>query len=150
MIEINVMGTWNAVMAGAPQMIDGGQGGSIALISSMAGIKAQPFMVHYTTSKHAVTGMAKAFAAELGKHGIRVNSVHPGPVNTPMGGGEMVTALFAAMETNPTLASMTTPFLPEWSIEPEDVADALCWLVSDESRYVTGTALCVDQGMAQF
>ena len=57
---------------------DGGRGGSIILISSAAGIKMQPFMVHYTASKHAVTGMARAFAAELGRHSIRVNSVHPG------------------------------------------------------------------------
>ena len=62
-------------------IIDGGRGGSIILISSAAGIKMQPFMIHYTASKHAVTGMARAFAAELGKHTIRVNSVHPGPVN---------------------------------------------------------------------
>ena len=50
----------------------------------------QPFMIHYTASKHAVTGMARAFAAELGKHSIRVNSVHPGAVITPMGSGDMV------------------------------------------------------------
>jgi len=74
-------------MAGAQKIIDGGRGGSIILISSAAGIKMQPFMVHYTASKHAVTGMARAFAAELGKHSIRVNSVHPGPVNTAMGSG---------------------------------------------------------------
>lgn len=62
----------------------------------------------------------------------------------------MVAGLFAAMETNPALATMTTPFLPHWMIEPEDVAEAVCWLASDESRYVTGTQLCIDQGMAQF
>jgi len=55
-------------------------------------MKIQPFMVHYTTSKHAVTGMARALAAELGKDSIRVNSVHPGPVNTPMGSGELITS----------------------------------------------------------
>jgi NAD(P)-dependent dehydrogenase (short-subunit alcohol dehydrogenase family) len=107
-------------------------------------------MVHYTASKHAVTGMARAFAAELGKHDIRVNSVHPGPVNTPMGGGDMIAALFAAIETNPTLNNMGTPFLPQWAAEPEDVAAAVCWLASDESRFVTATRLSVDQGMAQF
>jgi NAD(P)-dependent dehydrogenase (short-subunit alcohol dehydrogenase family) len=149
-IEVNVMGTWNTVMAGAQRIIDGGRGGSIILISSYAGVKVQPYMVHYTASKHAVTGMARAFAAELGKHDIRVNSVHPGPVNTPMGGGEMIAALFAAIETNPTLNAMGTPFLPQWAAEPEDVAAAVCWLASDESRYVTATRLSVDQGMAQY
>ena len=76
------MGTWNTVMAGAQKIIDGGRGGSIILIGSAAGIKLQPFMIHYTASKHAVTGMTRAFAAEMGKHSIRVNSVHPGPVFT--------------------------------------------------------------------
>ncbi|MDT5247744.1 MAG: hypothetical protein QOJ28_378, partial [Mycobacterium sp.] len=76
-IDVNVTGTWNTVMAGAQKIIDGGRGGSIILISSYAGVKVQPYMVHYTASKHAATGMARAFAAELGKHDIRVNSVHP-------------------------------------------------------------------------
>jgi SDR family mycofactocin-dependent oxidoreductase len=149
-IDVNVTGTWNTVMAGAQKIIDGGRGGSIILISSYAGVKVQPYMVHYTASKHAVTGMARAFAAELGKHDIRVNSVHPGPVNTPMGGGDMIAALFAAIETNPTLNNMGTPFLTQWAAEPEDVAAAVCWLASDESRFVTATRLSVDQGMAQF
>ena len=78
-MDVNVTGTWNTVMAGAQKIIDGGRGGSIILISSAAGVKLQPFMIHYTASKHAVTGMARAFAAELGRHSIRVNSVHPGP-----------------------------------------------------------------------
>ncbi|PWQ88330.1 SDR family mycofactocin-dependent oxidoreductase, partial [Enterococcus faecium] len=82
-------------------------------------------MVHYTASKHAVTGMARAFAAELGKHSIRVNSVHPGPVLTDMGTGDMVAALGKAMETNPQLQNMMTPFLPTWAVEPEDIADAV-------------------------
>ena len=74
----------------------------------------QPFMIHYTASKHAVTGMARAFAAELGKHTIRVNSVHPGPVATDMGTGDMIGALQRAGETNPQLAHMGTPMMPPW------------------------------------
>src|ERR1700754_4701870 len=105
-MDINVTGTWNTVMAGAQKIIDGGQGGSIILISSAAGIKLQPFMIHYTASKHAVTGMAKAFAAELGKHSIRVNSVHPGPVNSAMGSGDMVAAIGHVMASNPLLENM--------------------------------------------
>ncbi len=149
-MEINVTGTWNTVMAGAEKIIEGGRGGSIILISSAAGMKLQPFMVHYTTSKHAVTGMARAFAAELGKHSIRVNSVHPGPVNTPMGSGDMVTAIGKAMETNPQLSNMLTPFLPSWVAEPEDIADAVCWLAGDESRNVTAAQIPVDQGSTQY
>jgi NAD(P)-dependent dehydrogenase (short-subunit alcohol dehydrogenase family) len=112
-MDTNVTGTWNTVMAGAQKIIDGGRGGSIILISSAAGIKMQPFMVHYTASKHAVTGMARAFAAELGRHSIRVNSVHPGAVNTLMGSGDMIGSLGRAIETYPQLAHTITPFLRE-------------------------------------
>ena len=149
-MDINVTGTWNTVMAGAQKIIDGGRGGSIILISSAAGVKMQPFMVHYTASKHAVTGMARAFAAELGRHGVRVNSVHPGAVNTLMGSGDMIGSLGRAMETYPQLAHMITPFLPTWAAEPEDIADAVCWLASDEAKNVTAAAISIDQGMTQY
>ncbi len=149
-MDINVTGTWNTVMTGADKTIAGGRGGSVILISSAAGIKLQPFMIHYTASKHAVTGRTRAFAAELGRHSIRVNSVHPGPVLTAMSTGDMVTALGAAMDTNPQLANMMTPFLPTWAVQPEDVADAVCWLASDESRYVTASAIPVDQGSTHY
>ena len=149
-MDINVTGTWNTVVAGAQHIIDGGRGGSIILISSAAGVKMQPFMVHYTASKHAVTGMARALAAELGKHSIRVNSVHPGPVNSAMGSGDMVSAITRVGETNPQLQHMVTPFLPSWIAEPEDIADAVCWLAGDESRLVTATAMSVDQGSTQY
>jgi len=149
-MDINVTGTWNTVMAGAPHIIAGKRGGSIILISSAAGIKMQPFMVHYTASKHAVTGMARASAAELGKHAIRVNSVHPGPVNTDMGTGDMVSALGQAMETNPQLSQMLTPFLPTWVAEPEDIAGTVCWLASADSHLVTAAAIPVDQGCTQY
>jgi SDR family mycofactocin-dependent oxidoreductase len=149
-MDINVTGTWNTVMAGAQKIIDGGRGGSIILISSAAGIKMQPFMVHYTASKHAITGMARGFAAELGRHSIRVNSVHPGAVNTPMGSGDMIGALGRAIETYPQLAHMITPFLNTWAAEPDDIADAVCWLASDESKNVTAAAISIDQGMTQY
>ena len=149
-MDINTTGTWNTVMAGAQHIIDGGRGGSVILISSAAGVKLQPFMIHYTTSKHAVTGMARAFAAELGKHAIRVNSVHPGAVNSDMGSGDMIGAIGRTMESNPQLAHMITPFLPTWMAEPEDIADAVLWLASDESKLVTATAMSIDQGATQY
>lgn len=149
-MDVNVTGTWNTVMAGADKIIEGGRGGSIILISSAAGIKLQPFMIHYTASKHAVTGMARAFAAELGKHAIRVNSVHPGPVNSAMGSGDMITALSTAMESNPQLQNMMTPFLPTWMVEPEDIADTVCWLACDESKYITASAISIDQGSTHY
>jgi SDR family mycofactocin-dependent oxidoreductase len=149
-MEVNVTGTWNTVMAGAKHIIDGGRGGSVILISSLAGVKLQPFMIHYTASKHAVTGMARGFAAELGKHSIRVNSVHPGAVNSDMGSGDMIGAIGTTMETNPQLANMVTPFLPVWMAEPEDIADAVLWLATDESKLVTATAMSIDQGASQY
>jgi SDR family mycofactocin-dependent oxidoreductase len=149
-MDINVTGTWNTVMAGAQKIIDAGRGGSIILIGSAAGIKMQPFMVHYTASKHAIVGMARAFAAELGKHSIRVNSVHPGAVNTLMGSGDMIGSLGRAIETYPQLAQMITPFLNNWAAEPEDIADAVCWLASEEAKNVTAAAISIDQGMTQY
>jgi SDR family mycofactocin-dependent oxidoreductase len=151
-IDVNVTGTWNTVMAGAQRIIEGGSGGSIVLIGSAAGIKLQPFMIHYTASKHAVTGMARAFAAELGKHSIRVNSVHPGPVFTPMGSEEMVAAISRAAEAdgNQNLMNMLTPFLPSWVAQPEDIAAAVCWLASDDSKLVTAQEISVDQGSTRY
>ncbi|BBZ61631.1 mycofactocin-coupled SDR family oxidoreductase [Mycolicibacterium monacense] len=147
--DVNITGTWNTVMAGAQHIVDGDRGGSIILISSAAGLKMQPFMVHYTASKHAVTGMARAFAAELGKHRIRVNSVHPGAVATPMGTGDMVEGLMRADAANPGLMNMVTPFIQDIA-QPEDIADAVAWLASDESRFVTAAAIAVDCGSTQF
>jgi SDR family mycofactocin-dependent oxidoreductase len=149
-IDTNVTGVWNTVMAGAHHIVDGGRGGSIILTSSYAGKKMQPFMVHYTASKHAVTGMTRAFAAELGRFNIRVNSVHPGGVNTPMGSGHMVDALTRAAETNPPLNGMGTPFLPIWAAEPEDIADTVAFLASDDSRLITAEHISVDQGSHTF
>lgn len=146
-IDTNVTGTWNTVMAGAPHIIDGGRGGSIILIGSAAGINMQSFMVHYTASKHAVVGMARAFAAELGRHNIRVNSLNPGAVATPMGTGRMREALQAAADTYPHLRGLHKPLLPEGIAQPEDIADAVAWLASDQSRLVTASQVSVDIGV---
>jgi NAD(P)-dependent dehydrogenase (short-subunit alcohol dehydrogenase family) len=108
----------------------------------------EPFMVHYVASKHAVTGMARAFAAELGRHNIRVNSVHPGAVATPMGGGRMREAIRAAGDTYPELRGRNTSLLPEGTAQPEDIADAVAWLASEGSRFVTGTQVSVDMGIS--
>jgi SDR family mycofactocin-dependent oxidoreductase len=147
-IDTNVTGTWNTVMASARHIIDGGRGGSIILIGSAAGVRMEPFMVHYVVSKHAILGMARAFAAELGRHSVRVNSLHPGAVDTPMGGGQMREAIQSAGDTYPYLRGLNKPLLPEGSAQPEDIADAVAWLASDQSRFVTGTQISVDMGIA--
>ncbi len=148
-LDINVTGVWNTVMASAHHLAGAG-GGSIILISSAAGLKVQPFMVHYTTSKFAVTGMAKAFAVELAKDHIRVNSVHPTAVNTPMGTGTIQDVLGRAIEANPRPGAMFTNILPVEAIESEDVADTVAFLASDASKFITAHALAVDAGSTQY
>ncbi len=148
-ISTNITGTWNTVMAGAPHLVRAG-GGSVILISSAAGIKVQPFMVPYTTSKFAVRGMAKAFAAELGQHNIRVNSVHPTGVNTPMGSGSMATEIGAAIAGYERLGAMFMNMLPVDITEPEDVADTVLFLASDESKFITAHEIAPDAGVTEF
>lgn len=149
-MDINVTGVWNTVMAGAPHIVAGGAGGAIVLTSSYAGKKMQPFMIHYTASKHAVTGMTRAFAAELGKHDIRVNSVHPGGVATPMGSGDMMAAIEHTNASNPPLALMGTPFLTQGWVEAEEISNAVAFLVSDEARFITAEHLSIDCGAQYF
>ncbi|QDQ97549.1 mycofactocin-coupled SDR family oxidoreductase [Tomitella fengzijianii] len=148
-LDINVKGVWHTVIATAPHLIAAG-GGSITLISSYAGKKVQPFMVPYTTSKHAITGMTRAFAAELGKHDIRVNSIHPGGVATPMGGGDMVGAIDRTNATNPKLAAMGTSFTNQGYAEPEEIAGAAVFLASDEAKFISSEHLSVDGGAQYF
>lgn len=148
-ISTNVTGTWNTVMVGAPHLVKAG-GGSIILISSAAGLKVQPFMIPYTTSKFAVRGMAKAFAAELGKHGIRVNSVHPTGVETPMGSGNMQAEIGAAIAGYDRLGAMFINMLPVDITQPEDVAETVLFLASDESKYITAHELAPDAGVTEF
>jgi NAD(P)-dependent dehydrogenase (short-subunit alcohol dehydrogenase family) len=149
-MDINVTGVWNTVMAGAPHLVSGGAGGAIVLTSSYAGKKMQPFMIHYTASQHAVTGMTRAFAAELGQHGIRVNSVHPGAVMTPMGSGDMQGAIARTVASNPKLAVMGTTFIDPPYADADQIADAVAFLVSDEARFITAEHLSVDGGAQYF
>ena len=120
----------------------------VILIGSAAGVTMEPFMIAYTASKHAITGLARSFAAEIGKHKIRVNSLHPGSVVTPMGSVGMVEAMTEAAASNPVLRhGFTKQLLPDSITMPEDIANAVAWLASDEARYVTGSAIPVDVGV---
>jgi NAD(P)-dependent dehydrogenase (short-subunit alcohol dehydrogenase family) len=136
-------------MVGAPHLVKAG-GGSVIIISSAAGLKVQPFMIPYTTSKFAVRGMAKAFAAELAKHQIRVNSVHPTGVNTPMGSGNMQAELGTAIAGNERLGAMFMNMMPVDVTEPADVADTVLFLASDESKFITAHELAPDAGVTEF
>lgn len=148
-LDINVTGVWNTVMATAPHLIARG-GGSIIITSSYAGKKMQPWMIHYTTSKHALVGLTRGFASELGPHNIRVNSVHPGGVATPMGSGSMMTAMEKAAAATPQLAAMGTPFLPKTWAEPEEISAVVAFLASDETPWITAEHISVDGGQQYF
>ncbi|QBJ98212.1 NAD(P)-dependent oxidoreductase [Rhodococcus sp. ABRD24] len=148
-MTVNVRGTWNTVMAAAPHLVEAG-GGSIVLISSSAGLKAQPFMIPYTTSKFAVRGMAKGFAAELARFGIRVNSVHPTGVDTEMGGRAMLAQLSEASLADPRLRSMLVNMQPVPGISVDDVAETVLFLASDASRHITAHAMAIDAGVSEF
>ncbi len=148
-IDVNLGGTWNTVMATAPHLVRNG-GGSIILTSSAAGLKGLPFLVPYVASKHGVTGLARAFAHELAKDNIRVNSLHPTGVRTAMGEGGPTDAFGPALAANPRVAGMLTNSLPIEITEPEDQANAVLFLASDESRFVTALAMTVDAGNTQY
>jgi len=150
-IDINLTGAWHTVTATAPHLAPNA---SIILVSSTNGIKGLPRTAHYSASKHAVVGLARTLANELGPQGIRVNTVHPGSVATPMILNEAVYAKLRPDLENPTredaaqvLASKN--LLPVPWVDPVDVSNAVLFLVSDESRYITGTQIIVDAGLTQ-
>ena len=151
-IDINLTGLWNTARAAIPHLIAGGRGGVIVLTSSVGGMHAMPNMSHYISAKHGVIGLMRSLAVELGQHHIRVNSVLPTNVNTPMFMNEGTFKMFRPDLENPTaadvepIAAQFMHVLPHGWIEPEDVSNAILFLVSDEARYITGVALPVDAG----
>jgi (+)-trans-carveol dehydrogenase len=151
MIDVNLGGVWKTVKAGVPHILAGGRGGSIILTSSVGGLKAYPHTGHYVAAKHGVVGLMRTFAVELGQHMIRVNSVHPTNVNTPLFMNEPTMKLFRPDLENPgpddlkAIAQMMHTLPVGW-VEPEDIANAVLFFASDESRYVTGVTLPIDAG----
>ncbi|UQB93153.1 MULTISPECIES: mycofactocin-coupled SDR family oxidoreductase [Mycobacterium] len=151
MIDVNLSGVWKTVKAGVPHLISQGQGGSIILTSSVGGLKAYPHTGHYIAAKHGVVGLMRTFAVELGEHFIRVNSVHPTNVNTPMFMNEGTMKLFRPDLKNPgpddlKVAAQFMHVLPIGWVEAVDISNAVLFLASDESRYITGLPVTVDAG----
>lgn len=151
MIAVNLSGVWKTVKAGVPHVIAGGRGGSIILTSSVGGLKAYPHTGHYVAAKHGVVGLMRTFAVELGAQNIRVNSVHPTNVNTPLFMNEGTMKLFRPDLENPgpddmLVVGQMMHTLPIGWVEPEDIANAVLFLASDEARFITGVTLPVDGG----
>lgn len=151
MIDVNLTGVWHTSKAAIPHLIEGGHGGSIILTSSAAGLRAYEHIAHYVSAKHGVVGLMRTLANELAPHMIRVNSVHPTQVDTPMIMNDDTYRLFRPDLENPTRedfapASQAMNALPIPWIEARDVSNALLFLASDEARYITGVALPVDAG----
>jgi SDR family mycofactocin-dependent oxidoreductase len=142
-IDTNLTGVWNTMFVAIPHLMAAG-GGSIIAISSTAGLKGMPFLAPYAAAKHAVVGICRSLANELAGHHIRVNTVHPAGVDTPMVAG--LETLEPFLSRSPELGGIFTNALPVEALDPRDVSNAVLWLASDEARYVTGAALTVDAG----
>jgi 3alpha(or 20beta)-hydroxysteroid dehydrogenase len=135
--EVNVFGPALGTSACVPGMRAAG-GGAIVFVSSIAALTGGGGFLPYASSKAANATYARCAARELGPLGIRVNSLHPGGIETPMNSGPD----FAALDHEAWFGRMAIPRIGQ----PAEIADALVYLVSDESSYVTGASLVVDGG----
>jgi SDR family mycofactocin-dependent oxidoreductase len=154
MLDVNLSGVWRTCKVTAPHLIARGAG-SVILVSSIAGMRGLVGVTHYTAAKHGVVGLMRTLANELAPHGIRVNSVHPTNVDTPMIQNEAVSSAFRPdLDRAPTTdefaaAARTMNMLDTPWVEPLDVANACLFLASDEARYITAVTLPVDAGSTQ-
>jgi SDR family mycofactocin-dependent oxidoreductase len=143
-IDVNLTGVFHTIKATVPPLIEQGQGGSIVLISSVSGLKGTPFTGAYTASKHGVTGLCRTLANELGEHRIRVNSIHPASVPTPMISDPALFDLI--LEHSDTLAPIYMNTLPYKDMPADYVSHMVAYLASDESKYMTGAQIPIDFG----
>ena len=142
-LDTNLTGVWNTMVVSVPHLIAAG-GGSIICTSSTAGIKGLPYLAPYVAAKHGVVGIARTMANELAIHKIRVNTVHPTGVDTPMGTG--LGGLEPLINRDPNLGPIYMNTLPVEIVDPRDISNAVLFLASDEARYVTGLEFTVDAG----
>jgi SDR family mycofactocin-dependent oxidoreductase len=145
-VEVNLTGVFNTVEVSYPHIKRQARGGAIVLTSSTGGLMAHPARlpggIGYVASKHALVGLMRTYALTLAEHSIRVNTIHPTGVDTPLTTNE---AMQKWLASNSGSMAMTNA-LPIELLQPQDISDAVLWLVSDEARYVTGVALPVDAG----
>jgi NAD(P)-dependent dehydrogenase (short-subunit alcohol dehydrogenase family) len=149
-MNVNLFGVWATIKAATPRMIEAANGGSVLIIGSTTAYSGYPHTGHYTTSKHALIGLLRVLANELGQYSIRVNAVHPSFVDTPLAHGpdmyERFTGSASATREQFEAVIAQMHMLPVGLIPPDDVSNALLWLASDEARYVTAASLPVDAG----
>lgn len=149
-IDVNLTGVYNTITAAIPTMVKQGTGGSIVLISSSAGLagvgSADAGSVGYTAAKHGVVGLMRMYANLLAGQMIRVNSIHPSGVDTPMINNEFTREWLANMAAATDTRGAMGNAMPVEVLDAQDVANAVAWLVSDQARYITGVTLPVDAG----
>ena len=150
-LDVNLTGVFHTVRAVIPPMIERGAGGSIILTSSLAGLKGYSNIAAYVAAKHGVNGLMRTLANELGPWNIRVNTVCPGLINTPMMMNPPTYAVFRPELDNPGREDAAEVFrtmqvLPATWLEPVDVSEVVRFLASDEARFLTGAAIPVDAG----
>jgi SDR family mycofactocin-dependent oxidoreductase len=148
-IDVNLTGTWRTIRAAVPEMITAGNGGSIVIVSSSAGLKATPGNGHYSAAKHGLVALTNSLALEAGEYGIRVNSIHPYSVHTPMIEPEAMARVFAKypgyLHSFPPM-----PLQAKGFITPDEVADVVVWLAGDGSGTLSGTQIPVDKGALKY
>jgi (+)-trans-carveol dehydrogenase len=160
-VDVCLTGVWRTCKAAVPAMIEAGNGGSVIMTSSVCGVRAYPNIGHYVAAKHGVVGLMKTLALELAVQGIRVNTLLPSNVNTPLIMNDYVMERFmlasgAGLSAGGSMNkfgveelakimreahALDTPWL-----EPRDIANGALYLASDEARYVTGISLPIDAG----
>jgi SDR family mycofactocin-dependent oxidoreductase len=151
MVDVNLVGAWRTVKAAVPHIIAGGRGGAVVLTSSMAALKAYEHTAHYSAAKGGLISMMRVLAKEFAPHRIRVTTIHPNTVGTPMVHNEATFRLFRPDLESPCrddfeVAARRLNCLPVATLDPEDITNAIIYLVSDDGRYVTGTTHVVDAG----
>ncbi len=148
-IDVNLTGTFHTLRAAIPAMIEAGNGGAIVVVSSSAGLKATPGNGHYSASKHGLTGLTNSLAIELSEYNIRVNSIHPYSVETPMIEPELMMQVFGK---HPHFIHSFGPMLlqPNGFMGAAEVSDVVAWLVGDSSATLTGAQIPVDKGVLKY
>jgi NAD(P)-dependent dehydrogenase (short-subunit alcohol dehydrogenase family) len=143
MLDINLKGAWVVARHVIPHMIEARRG-VIVNNSSIAGLRGMGRLSHYAASKWGLTGLTKSWAIELAPHGIRVVSIHPTGVDTPLNDG---LAMLEGRSTQEIAEASAGNLQPVPWIEASDVAEAVVFLVGEKARYMTGTQLVIDAGL---